>query len=266
MIPTTAKTGGQSAPFASSRTSPNRLNDSLVNRFAKRFADLSVAALIVAFVLVWLVPLLALMIKFDSPGPVFFRQRRSGRGRKLFVCYKFRTMKYAPGERFVQATGDDPRVTRLGRFLRNTSLDELPQFFNVIEGTMSIVGPRPHVPDLDERFGSVVPGYFERNDVKPGVTGLAQIRGCRGETRTIDDMADRIHLDRVYARRWSLWLDFKIVVWTAQDVLMHVTNNLRRPKTGSVLKVTALRVLPWYGRTATPSEAEADADNNRLAS
>lgn len=264
MISSTAKTGEQPALFASPRTYPNRLKDSPVNRFAKRFADLIVAVLVVAFVLIWLVPLIAFLIKLDSPGPVFFRQRRSGRGQKLFVCYKFRTMKHAPGDRFVQATGDDPRITRLGKFLRNTSLDELPQFFNVIEGSMSVVGPRPHVPDLDERFGGVVPGYFERNEVKPGVTGLAQIRGCRGETRTADDMAERIHLDRVYARRWSLWLDFKIVVWTAQDVLMHLTNNLRRTRTAAVRMVPALRVLPWYGRT--PRQSEDEADDNRLAS
>lgn len=264
MIPTTAKTGGPSALFAPPPTYPNRLKDSFVNRLVKRVADLTVALLIVACVLLWLVPLLALLIKLDSPGPVFFRQRRSGRGRKLFVCYKFRTMKHAPGDRFVQATGDDPRVTRLGRFLRNTSLDELPQFFNVIEGTMSIVGPRPHVPDLDERFGGVVPGYFERNDVKPGVTGLAQIRGCRGETRTADDMAERIHLDRVYARRWTLWLDFKIVVWTAQDVLIHLSNNLHRTRTAAVLRVPALRALPWYGRTSARPEDESD--DKRLAS
>lgn len=266
MTPTTAPTGSRYASFAPTRTHPNRLNESRTNQVTKRAADLLVSLLVIALVLSWLVPLLALLIKLDSPGPVFFRQLRSGRGRKLFLCYKFRTMKHAPGQRFVQATGDDPRVTRLGKFLRQTSLDELPQFFNVVEGTMSVVGPRPHVPELDERFGYVVADYFERNDVKPGVTGLAQIKGFRGETRTADDMADRIHLDRVYARQWSHWLDFKIVVWTASDVVVHLKNNLRRPHPDSLTtRSKTLRYFPWYSRVYDNAPRKPN-DENRWAS
>lgn len=265
MTPTTATGGERTALFAPSKSYPNRLKDSHFHRATKRFADLTVAVLVIALVLIWMIPLIGLLIKLDSPGPVFFRQLRSGRGRKLFLCYKFRTMKHAPEQTFVQATGNDPRVTRFGDFLRRTSLDELPQFFNVLEGTMSVVGPRPHVPELDARFGKVVPDYFERNDMKPGVTGLAQIRGCRGETRTADDMADRIHLDRVYARRWSHWLDFKIVVWTAHDVVLHLKRSLHRPHPKSVV-TPALKAMPWYNRASTRQRVEADADDNRWAS
>lgn len=265
MLPTTAKPGGQHALFAPARAYPNRLKDSRFNRLAKRFADLTIAVLVVAFVLVWMVPLVGLLIKLDSPGPVIYRQRRSGRGRKPFVCYKFRTMRHTPESQvFVQATENDDRVTRLGNFLRRSSLDEFPQFFNVLWGNMSVVGPRPHPLALDDRFCDVITDYYERNEVKPGVTGLAQVKGCRGETRTADDMANRVRLDIAYGRRWSPWLDFKIVVWTAQDVVQHLRKSLRRPHPDSALKRPALKAMPWYNRTS--SAEGANADDNRWAS
>lgn len=267
MTTTTAETGGQYAFFAPARTYPNRLKDSRFNRLAKRVADLTIAVLVVVFVLVWMMPLIGLLIVLDSPGPVIYRQRRSGLGRKPFVCYKFRTMRHTPESQvFVQATDNDVRVTRLGNFLRRSSLDEFPQFFNVLQGNMSVVGPRPHPLALDDCFRDVITDYYERNEVKPGVTGLAQVKGCRGETRTADDMANRVRLDIAYARRWSPWLDFKIVVWTAQDVLQHLTKSLRRPHPNSVLKAPTLKAMPWYSRASGRPGEEADPDDNRWAS
>ncbi len=267
MNPTTANPGGTRALFAPAKSFPNRLETSRVNQFAKRFADLIVSILVLLFVLSWLVPLLGLAIKLDSPGPVFFRQLRSGRRRKPFACYKFRTMHHTPQSQvFVQATDNDARVTRLGSFLRRASLDEFPQFFNVLLGTMSIVGPRPHPIELDAHFCDVVPNYFERNNVKPGVTGLAQIKGCRGETRTPDDMSERVRLDLAYTRQWSLWLDGKIVLWTAQDVLVHVRKSLQKPHADAPLRMKRLKMLPWYNRVFTRSDENQDSDNNRWAS
>jgi lipopolysaccharide/colanic/teichoic acid biosynthesis glycosyltransferase len=267
MTTSTANSGGQRALFAPAKSFPNRLQASRTNQVFKRTADVVVSVLVILLVLSWLVPLLAAAIQLDSPGPVFFRQLRSGRRRRLFLCYKFRTMYHSPeNSRFVQATGNDPRVTKFGHFLRKTSLDELPQFFNVLEGTMSIVGPRPHVPDLDAQFGPVITDYFERNTVKPGVTGLAQIKGCRGETRTVDDMADRVQLDLTYARQWSLWLDCKIVLWTAQDVFRHLIQSLRKPHADAPLRMKRLKMLPWYNRVFTRRDNDVDSDNNRWAS
>lgn len=172
------------------------------------------------FALILLAPVLliiALLIKLDSPGPVLFRQKRHGLGHAVFDVYKFRTMQVnADGSsgHFRQARRGDPRVTAIGGFLRRSSLDELPQLFNVLKGEMSLVGPRPHPLPLNARFGDQLPFYVARHRVLPGMTGLAQINGFRGETDTSEKMAARLSHDLDYIRRWSLWLDLRIMVRT----------------------------------------------------
>jgi len=165
-----------------------------------------------------LFPLMALIsvaVKLDSTGPALFCQARSGRNREIIKVYKFRTMyQQINSQEFKQAQKDDPRITRVGAFLRKTSLDELPQLFNVIQGSMSMVGPRPHPLKLDEDFKYVIPSLNSRYCVKPGITGWAQINGFRGETRRVSDMVSRIEHDRFYVKNWSLWLDIKILVMT----------------------------------------------------
>ncbi len=163
--------------------------------------------------------LIAIGIKLTSRGPVFFRQKRYGLDGREILVWKFRSMRTCDNGPVVkQATKDDPRVTPLGRILRKTSLDELPQLFNVIEGSMSLVGPRPHATAHNEQYRTLIRGYMLRHKVKPGITGLAQVNGCRGETETIDKMQRRIEWDHQYIRRWSLWLDIKILFRTVMVV------------------------------------------------
>ena len=160
---------------------------------------------------------LACAIKLTSEGPVLFRQLRMGQGGRPFHVYKFRSMRVhaEPDGRLTQATRDDPRITPIGRLMRRTSLDELPQFFNVLRGEMSVVGPRPHALAHHDLYLRRLPGYLHRHGMKPGITGWAQIHGCRGETDSDDKMARRILLDLHYIRHWSFWLDLKIICWTA---------------------------------------------------
>lgn len=181
---------------------------------AKRAFDFAAGS--VALVLLFpVMVLVSIAIKLDSTGPALYCQSRSGRNREVIKVYKFRTMFQSPSSEFRQASKDDPRITKIGAFLRRTSLDELPQLFNVIQGSMSLVGPRPHPLKLDEDFRHVIPGLHSRYCVKPGITGWAQINGFRGETRQLKDMLGRIDHDRHYIRNWSLWLDFRIVLLTA---------------------------------------------------
>lgn len=168
-------------------------------------------ALIILFPLMLLI---SIAIKLDSTGPALFCQARSGRNREIIKVYKFRTMFQSGSEEFRQAKKDDPRITRIGAFLRRTSLDELPQLFNVIQGSMSLVGPRPHPLKLDEDFKYVIPALNSRYSVKPGITGWAQINGFRGETRKVSDMVARVEHDRHYIKNWNVWLDFRILVLT----------------------------------------------------
>ena len=165
--------------------------------------------------------IVALAVKLDSAGPVLFRQKRVGFNNEVFDVYKFRSMyhKDVPASRTVQATRDDPRITRVGRFIRRWSLDELPQIFNVFNGTMSIVGPRPHALDHNEEFAQRMEGYFARHRVKPGITGLAQVRGFRGPTDTEEKLEGRVRNDIFYAENWSLSLDLQILVRTLVVVL-----------------------------------------------
>jgi len=156
--------------------------------------------------------LLAAAVKLSSPGPVLFRQRRYGLHGEEITVYKFRSMSVCEdGAVVTQATAKDPRITAIGRFIRRTSLDELPQLFNVLEGTMSLVGPRPHAVAHNEKYRRLINGYMIRHKVRPGITGLAQIKGLRGETETVDKMAERVRYDLEYLRNWSPWLDLRIL-------------------------------------------------------
>jgi Undecaprenyl-phosphate glucose phosphotransferase len=185
----------------------------------KRIEDI-VIGLVAAVVIAPVVPLIALAIKLDSPGPVLFRQRRRGRNQHVFEVLKFRTMSVMEDGRDVrQATDRDPRVTRAGRILRRTSLDELPQIWNVLVGDMSLVGPRPHAMVHDEKFGEILENYANRHQMKPGVTGLAQVNGFRGETATAASIEARVKFDLAYIRDWSFWLDLKIIVMTVWAVM-----------------------------------------------
>lgn len=190
-----------------------------VNGLLKRASDLLLGSLI----LLLIAPLLlavAVAVRLDSPGPVLFRQRRYGLDGQEIVVYKFRTMRVAEdGDVIRQATRDDPRVTRLGAFLRRTSLDELPQFFNVLAGTMSIVGPRPHAVAHNEQYRRLIKGYMLRHKVRPGITGWAQVNGQRGETDTVEKMQKRVEYDLAYLRHWSLLWDLEIILRTVFVVL-----------------------------------------------
>ncbi len=160
---------------------------------------------------------IALAIKLESRGPVMFKQKRYGYNNHVFEIYKFRSM-YHNGEipkKTVQATKDDPRITRVGKFIRRTSLDELPQLFNVFLGSMSLVGPRPHAVDHNEEYSALIDGYFARHRMKPGITGWAQVNGLRGETDTLDKMEARVEYDSYYCEHWSLFFDLKILIMTA---------------------------------------------------
>lgn len=179
-----------------------------------------------ACALIGLAPLLvaiAIAIKVSSPGPVLFKQRRKGADGRVFTIYKFRSMRVHVQERGVllQAVRHDPRVTKLGAFLRRTSLDELPQFFNVLRGDMSVVGPRPHALEHDDLYQKVVAGYIQRYRVKPGITGWAQINGYRGETDRIEKMERRVAHDLYYLGNWSFGLDLRIIAATVVKGFMH---------------------------------------------
>ena len=190
-----------------------------INGLVKRASDIVLAAGILALVSPLMLAI-ATGIKVSSAGPVLFRQRRYGIDGREIVVYKFRTMTVLEdGDVITQATRNDVRVTRLGGFLRRTSLDELPQFINVLQGRMSVVGPRPHAVAHNEMYRKMIRGYMIRHKVKPGITGLAQVNGMRGETDQLDKMAKRIEYDLAYLRNWSLWLDLKIVLGTIPVVL-----------------------------------------------
>lgn len=185
-----------------------------INMVFKRLEDIIVSSIILLFISLPLI-VIACAVKMSSPGPVIFRQIRYGMDGKPIMVWKFRTMSVMEnGAKVTQAKQNDPRVTKVGKFLRNTSLDELPQFFNVLFGQMSVVGPRPHAVAHNEQYRSLIEGYMLRHKVKPGITGLAQINGFRGETDTLDKMQKRVDFDLIYIRGWSIWLDLKIIFLT----------------------------------------------------
>jgi len=180
----------------------------------KRLADIIVSLLVTVLVLSWLLPVIALLIKLDSRGPVFFLQRRVGRGGRSFVCLKLRTMIPNDVSDTMQATADDQRITRFGKWLRASNIDEFPQFINVLLGSMSLVGPRPHMYADCDRFSSCINGYKFRHFVKPGITGLAQVKGYHGPTQDSDSIVGRYQWDACYIRHVSPVLDIKILVET----------------------------------------------------
>jgi len=184
------------------------------NELVKRISDIILASFIVVLISPLLVAI-AIGVKLSSPGPVLFKQRRNGLDGHEIVVYKFRSMRtMEDGDVVPQATRNDPRVTRFGAFLRRTSFDELPQFFNVLAGTMSIVGPRPHAVTHNKEYRQIIKAYMVRHKVKPGITGWAQVNGQRGETDTVEKMRMRVEYDLEYLRNWSLGLDLKIIVST----------------------------------------------------
>jgi putative colanic acid biosynthesis UDP-glucose lipid carrier transferase len=187
-----------------------------INGLLKRASDVVLATLILLMITPVLIGV-AIGVKLSSPGPVIFRQRRTGLDGEIIEVYKFRSMTVQDNGSVVQqATRNDPRVTRFGAFIRKTSLDELPQFFNVLKGQMSIVGPRPHAVAHNEQYRKIVKAYMARHKVKPGITGWAQVNGLRGETDTVDKMARRVEYDLEYLRNWSLGLDLLIIARTAK--------------------------------------------------
>lgn len=189
------------------------------SRLIKRTFDLLVSLLLFFAVLWWLLPLLAVVIRLDSKGNPFFVQRRSGINGEEFPCFKLRTMRVGHGKEEEQVDEGDSRITAVGAFLRKTSLDELPQFINVILGQMSIVGPRPHMLEHTESYRQRIDEFMVRHWIKPGITGLAQAMGLRGETKEDSDMADRVKADVYYLEHWSILLDIKVFFWTIGNVL-----------------------------------------------
>ncbi len=192
--------------------------DSAFARGLKRAFDIVFALGVILFIFTWLFPILAILVRLSSKGPVFFKQMRLGKDNKEFVCWKFRSMRMNVESDSKQATKNDPRVTAVGRFLRKSNLDEMPQFINVLFGQMSIVGPRPHPLRLNDQYRDIIDKYMVRHFVRPGITGWAQVSGFRGETRTPELMERRVELDVWYLENWSFWLDLRIVVKTVTNM------------------------------------------------
>lgn len=195
-----------------------------LNLTLKRIIDLSGCLIFMGLIGFWLFPIIAILIKLESPGPVFFRQERNGIYNSKFRCYKFRSMVVNNEADTKQATRNDPRITKVGRFIRKTSIDELPQILNVIYGNMSLVGPRPHPIKLNEISEEKIPGFKNRHLVKPGITGLAQAKGYRGETQTFHQMYFRFKLDLHYIKTWSPIMDIKIMLMTVNSMLFKNDN------------------------------------------
>ena len=198
-------------PILSMRSIP--LEESF-NTVIKRGFDILFSSFIIVFILSWLTPIIALLIKLESKGPVFFKQSRNGFNYKEFDCYKFRSMTPNEDAHLYQATRQDQRVTKIGQFLRKTSIDELPQFFNVLFGDMSVVGPRPHMVSHTSIYAKKIDKFMVRHFVKPGITGLAQISGFRGEIESDKDIIGRVRYDIFYIENWSILLDLKIITRT----------------------------------------------------
>jgi len=192
------------------------LDDPLIKNL-KRFFDIAFSFTVILLILSWLVPLMGLLIKIESKGTIFFKQNRPGLNESDFTCYKFRSMEINEITE-KEASRNDPRVTKIGKFIRKTSIDELPQFFNVLLGDMSIVGPRPHLWSQNKTYSSKIQKYMVRHYVKPGITGLAQVKGYRGEIETDEDMINRIKYDVFYIENWSLFMDIKIIFQTVFNI------------------------------------------------
>ncbi|WP_294733599.1 exopolysaccharide biosynthesis polyprenyl glycosylphosphotransferase [uncultured Flavobacterium sp.] len=190
-----------------------------IAKIVKRGFDIVFSLLVIILILSWFTPLMALLIKLESKGPAFFLQSRPGIDETEFFCYKFRSMQI--NKRTEQSVvKNDPRITRVGKFIRKTSLDEMPQFLNVLKGEMSVVGPRPNLWSQNKKYSSIIKKYGTRHYVKPGITGLAQVKGCRGEISTDEDMINRIKYDVFYIENWSLLLDLKVITQTVVNIII----------------------------------------------
>lgn len=207
--------GNANIPVLMLRKEPLEAN---LNRIVKQTFDFCFSLMVIVFVFSWLFPILFLVIKINSPGPVFFVQKRSGRNNESFNCLKFRTMYVNDKADALQATKNDSRITPVGAFLRRTSMDELPQFLNVLMGNMSVVGPRPHMLSHTEQYSELINNFLVRHYAKPGITGWAQVNGFRGETKELADMEGRVEHDIWYIENWNFLLDLKIIWKTVANV------------------------------------------------
>jgi len=189
------------------------------NRLFKRILDIIVSGLFLCTLYPFFYFMVGLAVKLSSPGPIYFRQMRTGINGKSFECIKFRSMKVNGESDKIQATKNDPRKTRVGNFLRKSNLDELPQFINVWKGEMSIVGPRPHMLKHTDEYSQLINKYMVRHLIKPGITGWAQIRGCRGETKELSEMENRVKHDIWYMENWTFLLDIYIIIMTLVTML-----------------------------------------------
>jgi len=203
-------------PVMASRTTP--LNDPL-NYFIKRVFDIIFSSLVIILIMSWLTPLIAILIRLESKGPIFFKQKRNGLDYEEFNCYKFRSMFVNENADIDEAVKNDPRITKVGAFIRRTSIDEMPQFFNVLFGSMSVVGPRPHMLNFTEKYAVKVNKFKARHFIKPGITGMAQTHGYRGEIENDTDIINRIKYDIFYMESWSLLLDLKIIYLTIKNAI-----------------------------------------------
>lgn len=203
-------------PILSLRTIPI---EEPLNLILKRTFDIFLSTLVIIGVLSWLTPILTILIKLESKGPVFFKQKRNGLDYKEFYCYKFRSMKPNPEADIHQVRKNDIRITKMGKILRKTSLDELPQFFNVFLGEMSVVGPRPHMVSHTHMYAERIDKFMVRHFIKPGITGLAQVSGFRGEVENDNDIINRVKYDIFYLENWSILLDIKIIFLTILNAL-----------------------------------------------
>jgi putative colanic acid biosysnthesis UDP-glucose lipid carrier transferase len=208
--------------------------------FIKRLFDCTIALLVLVFLLSWLLPVMALLIKLDSKGPVFFKQKRVGYNGNIFNCLKLRSMVVNKDADKKQATDNDPRITNLGKFLRVSCIDELPQFFNVLVGDMSIVGPRPHMISDCKAFSQQIDGYNFRHLMKPGITGMSQVKGYRGETSSFYDVFHRYQWDAFYVRNANILLDIKIIKRTFIQTFMAIKNMLTKKEE----KIYTSKVIP----------------------
>lgn len=190
------------------------------NRLLKRTFDIVVSGLFIVTCFWWICAIVAIITKITMPGPVFFKQKRNGLLGEEFYCLKFRSMKVNADADRLQATKDDPRKTKWGNIMRKTNIDELPQFLNVLMGSMSVVGPRPHMVKHTEEYSALIDKYMVRHWVKPGITGWAQVRGARGETQELWQMEDRIKKDIWYVEHWTIWLDIRIIYLTIRNVII----------------------------------------------
>ncbi|WP_151672748.1 exopolysaccharide biosynthesis polyprenyl glycosylphosphotransferase [Patiriisocius marinus] len=193
--------------------------DEPINKFIKRLFDIVMSLLVIVGVLSWLTPILGIFIKLGSKGPIFFKQKRNGLDYKEFYCYKFRSMKPNPTADLHQVKKGDERITRVGKIIRKTSMDELPQFINVLRGDMSVVGPRPHMVSHTHMYAERIDKFMVRHFIKPGITGLAQTSGYRGEVESDEDIINRVKFDIYYLENWSLIMDLKIVFQTVYNAV-----------------------------------------------